>query len=229
MPNLPPSTIIVAGANAPVLAETDLLQLSCGTGGCASNCCKTSAPIVLNPYEIALICRESNISYEDLLDIVDTDRAAGFPLIMLPRNPACHFWTEKGCRIYNARPLACRLFPIGRVYDGIQSRFVLPGRNTCIGLAPEPARTVGDYLKTQDTALQIRMADRWIEFVNEIEQLPLPDKPVTSVAFHMLVYSPDTPPVPGSGNDDAATSPEERFILRLQTALTQLPRFLRHT
>ena len=229
MPNVPPSTIIVAGANAAVLAETDLMQLSCGTGGCASNCCKASAPIVLNPYEIALICRESNMSYEDLLDVVDTDRAAGFPLIMLPRDPVCHFWTEEGCRIYNARPLACRLFPIGRVYDGIQSRFVLPGRNTCTGLAPDPARTVGDYLKTQDAALHIRMADRWIEFVNEIERLPLPDKPVTSVAFHMLVYSPDTPPVPCSGKDDATTSPEERFILRLETALTQLPRFLQYT
>jgi Fe-S-cluster containining protein len=225
-----PSPVIrIAGADAAVLEETDLLQLSCGTNGCFSNCCKASAPIVLNPYEIALICRESNMSYEDLLDIVDTDRADGFPLIMLPRDPACHFWTQTGCRIYNARPLACRLFPIGRVYDHMQSRFVLPGRNLCDGLAPEPSMTVGDYVKTQDATLQIRMADRWIEFVNEIERLQLPDKPVTSVAFHLFVYSPDAPPVPSSENADAITSPEERFILRLETALAQLPRYLRHS
>jgi Fe-S-cluster containining protein len=222
------STIKIAGADAAVLAETDPLQLSCGTGGCASNCCKSGDPIVLNPYEIALICCESNMSYEDLLDIVDTDRADGFPLVMLPREPACHFWTKQGCSIYKARPLACRLFPIGRVYDNMQSRFVLPGRNFCDGLVPEPARTVGDYLKTQDTAQHIRMADRWIEFVNEIELMSLADKPVTSVAFHLFVYSPDTPPVPASENADAITSPEERFILRLETALVQLPRFLRH-
>jgi Fe-S-cluster containining protein len=221
--------ITIAGAEVEVLAETDPLQLSCGTRGCASNCCTSGEPIVLNPYEIALICRESNMSYEDLLDIVDTDRADGFPLVMLPREPACHFWTKQGCSIYNARPLACRLFPIGRVYDTMQSWFVLPGRNLCEGLVPEPARTVADYLKTQDTALQIRMADRWIEFVNEIEQLSLSDKPVTSVAFHLFVYSPDTPPVPTSENADAITSPEERFILRLETALVQLPRFLRQS
>jgi hypothetical protein len=167
------------------------------------------------------------MSYEDLLDIVDTDRADGFPLVMLPREPACHFWTKQGCSIYEARPLACRLFPIGRVYENMQSWFVLPGRNLCDGLMPGPARTVADYLKTQDTALHIRMADRWIEFVNKIEQLSLSDKPVTSVAFHLFVYSPDTPPVPPSENADAITSPEERFILRLETALTQLPRFLR--
>jgi len=226
MPNNTLSTIIVAGADAAVLAETDLLQLSCSTGGCASNCCKASAPIVLNPYEISLICRESNMSYEDLLDIVDTDRVNGFPLVMLPRDPACHFWTENGCRIYKARPLACRLFPIGRVYDDMQSRFVLPGQNFCNGLATKPDRIVGDYLKTQDVAVQIRMADRWIEFVNDVERLSFSDKPVTSVAFHLFVYSPDTPPVPSAENADEITSPEERFILRLETALAQLPRFL---
>lgn len=226
MSNNPSPSITIAGAEAAVLSESDLMQLSCGVDGCDSNCCKASAPIVLNPYEIALICRESAMSYEDLLDIVDTDRANGFPLVMLPRNPVCHFWTASGCSIYAARPLACRLFPIGRVFDGIQSRFVLPGRNICKGLAPSPAGTVADYVRTQEAAMQIQMADRWIEFVNTIEQLPLSDKPVTSVAFHMLVYSPDTPPVPSSVNADDVTTPEERFMLRLKTALDQLPRFL---
>jgi Fe-S-cluster containining protein len=226
MSNNPSPSITIAGAEAAVLAESDLMQLSCGIDGCDSNCCKASAPIVLNPYEIALICRETTMSYEDLLDIVDTDRANGFPLVMLPRNPVCHFWAPSGCRIYSARPLACRLFPIGRVFDGLRSRFVLPGRNICQGIAPSPAGTVADYIRTQNAATQIQMADRWIEFVNTIEQLPFPDKPVTSVAFHMLVYSPDTPPAPTSMNADDVTSPEERFLLRLKTALDQLPRFL---
>jgi Fe-S-cluster containining protein len=226
--NLSP-VIKIAGAEAAVLADSDLLQLTCGISGCDSNCCKASAPIILNPHEIELICRESTMSYEDLLDIVDTDRVNGFPLVMLPRDPACHFWTEQGCSIYQSRPLACRLFPIGRVYDGIRSRFVMLERNKCHGLAAVPARTVEEYLKTQEVDLQIRMADRWIEFVNEIEHLPLPDKPVTSVAFHMLVYSPDTPPLPASENSDVITSPEDRFILRLKTALGQLPRFLLHS
>jgi len=226
MSNKHTPVITIAGADAAVLAETDPLQLSCGIGGCASNCCKSGEPIVLNPYEIARICQASNLSYEDLLDIVDTDRADGFPLVMLPREPACHFWTRQGCSIYQARPLACRLFPIGRVYENMQSWFVLPGRNHCDGLVPVAAGTVADYLKAQDTALHIRMADQWIEFVNKIEQLSLSDKPVTSVAFHLFVYSPDTPPVPTSENADAVTSPEERFILRLETALVQLPRFL---
>jgi Fe-S-cluster containining protein len=217
-------SVKIAGTDARVLSETDVLHLSCGIYGCTSNCCTKSAPIILNPYEIALICRESRLGYEDLLDIVETDRAKGFPIVMLPRDPACHFWTGRGCRIYPARPLACRLFPLGRVFDNGKSHLVLPQLNVCSGLVFSSKKSVADYLREQDTSTSIRMADRWIDFVNEIEQKPLPDKPVTSVAFHMLVYSPDTPPAPG--HVDPLLDLEGRFLLRLATARKQLPSFL---
>ncbi len=225
MSNKTRSTIKVAGAEARTLDESDPLELSCGTEGCSSTCCKASAPIILNPYEIAMICRLRGMTYEDFLDIVETDRANGFPLVMLPRNPVCHFWSESGCSVYAARPLACRLFPLGRLYDGGKSYLVLPERNVCSGLAHAPSGTISDFLLRQDTAQHIEMADHWIDFVNAMELLPLPDKPVTSVAFHMLVYSPDTPP--GPGTSDSVTSTEARFLLRLSTAKEQLPRFLR--
>jgi Fe-S-cluster containining protein len=218
-------SVKVGGADAAVLTESHLLQLSCGAHGCASNCCTKSAPVILNPYEIALICRENGMTYEDLLDIVETDRANGFPLVMLPRDPACHFWSARGCRIYRARPLACRLYPLGRVFDSGRSHIVRPELNICSGLAPSPSCTVAEYLASQDVDMQIQMADQWIEFVSEMERLPLPDKPVTSIAFHMLVYSPDTPPA--LENFDSVTSLEERFSLRLSTARKELPRFLK--
>jgi Fe-S-cluster containining protein len=217
-------SIKVAGTDARVFSETDLIQLSCGVNGCSSNCCTKSAPVVLNPYEIALICREDGITYEDFLDIVDTDRAKGFPLVMLPRDPHCHFWTGKGCRIYRGRPLACRLYPLGRVFEEGASYIVLPELNICSGLSSSPVMTVADYQRDQGAAVLISMADLWIDFVTEMEQKPLPDKPVTSVAFHMLVYSPDTPPAVGCA--DSTLSLEEQFVLRLATAKVQIPRFL---
>jgi Fe-S-cluster containining protein len=218
-------TIRIAGSDAVALEPSDLIQLACGTAGCSSNCCTNGPHIILNPYEIALICGAARISYEDLLDIVETDRVNGFPLVMLPRDPACHFWTEKGCRIYEARPLACRLFPLGRVFENGHSFIVLPDRNRCTGLVPTPARRLIDYLREQNTETQVNMADAWISFVTDIECLHLPDKPVTSVAFHMLVYSPDTPPT--SDKSHSPSSPEERFLLRLATARQKLPQFLK--
>jgi Fe-S-cluster containining protein len=218
-------TIRIAGSEAMPLEPSDPIQLVCGTAGCSSNCCSSGPHIILNPYEIGLICSAAGMSYEDLLDIVETDRVNGFPLVMLPRDPACPFWTETGCRIYDARPLACRLFPLGRVFENGASSFVLPDRNRCAGLVPAPARTLADYLREQDTETQVSMADAWIEFVTDMECLHFPDKPVTSIAFHMLVYSPDTPPT--SDASPLAATPEERFLLRLATARQKLPQFLK--
>ncbi len=222
-----PSFLKIAGADARVLGPDDLFAVSCDANGCAENCCTKSAPIILNPYEIALICFESGMSYEDLLDFVETDRAKSFPLVMLPRDPGCHFWTGKGCRIYRGRPLACRLYPLGRVYENGKSYIVHPELNICSRLSPSLSRTVADYFKSQDVDMQITMADAWIEFVSDIERLPLQDAPVTSVAFHMLVYSPDTPP--SQEIVEPCLSTEDRFLLRLASAKVQLPRLLQLT
>jgi Fe-S-cluster containining protein len=218
-------TITIAGGESVPLQGTDPVALSCGIEGCSSNCCKNGPPIVLNPYEIDLICRASGTSYEDLLDIVETGRAEGFPLVMLPRDPACPFWSGKGCRIYEARPLACRLFPLGRVYEHGTSHIVLPERNACSGLVQSASRTLDDYLREQAAGTPIAMADHWIAFVSDMESLVLPDAPVTSVVFHMLVYSPDTPP--DDGGSPVPGSAEDRFLLRLATARRKVPQFLR--
>ena len=153
-------SIKIAGADALIVNPSDPFEISCDINGCASNCCTKSAPVILNPYELSLICRDSGTSYEDLLDILDTDRARAFPLVMLPRDPACHFWTGKGCSIYHGRPLACRLYPLGRVFEQGRSHLVHPSLNVCSGIVSSPSRTVGDYLLSQNTETHIRMADR---------------------------------------------------------------------
>jgi Fe-S-cluster containining protein len=216
--------IRIAGSDVVPMSDSDPVELRCGTDGCPSNCCTNGPLIVMNPYEIALLCRASGMSYEDLLDIVETDRVNGLPLVMLPRDPACPFWGERGCRVYAARPLACRLFPLGRVFENGRSHIVLPDRNRCSGLSPAPSRPLAQYLCEQEADAHIRMADAWIAFVEEIERAGLPDAPVTSVAFHLLVYSPDTPP-----SDDLHAAPsgeEDRFLLRLATARRKLPQLL---
>ncbi|HLE40900.1 MAG TPA: YkgJ family cysteine cluster protein [Nitrospirota bacterium] len=224
MSKYPSSSIKIAGTDTPPLSGSDVVELSCGPDGCDANCCANGPQIVLNPYEISRICVAADLGYEDLLDIVESGRAGGFPLIMLPRDPACHFRTEHGCRIYDARPLACRLFPLGRVFHNGRSHIVLPVRNRCAGLVHAPSRNVAEYLKDQNTQIYIEMADAWIEFVSAMEKWRFPDRPVTSIAFHMLVYQPDATPV--ARHSGPAASLEERFLLRLAAARKELPRFL---
>ena len=49
--------------------------------------------------------------------------------------------------------------------------------------------------------------------------------PTINDGYRRLADSPDTPPAAGTA--ELPSSPEDRFLLRLKTALTQLPRFLR--
>lgn len=218
------SFIPIAGECVSPLAGTEPFHLSCDKDGCVNNCCTNSAPVVLNPYEIEMICGAAGLAYDDLLDIVETGRLNGFPMIMLPRDPACRFWTGTGCGIYSARPLACRLFPLGRVFHEGRSHIILPTRNICIGVSGQAAGSITEYLARQDVDIYMEMADEWIGFVSEIERLGLPDRPVTSAAFHLLVYSPDAPLPPGYEGKEFLT--EERFVLRLDNARRELPRFL---
>src|SRR3989304_2044121 len=121
----------------------------------------------------------------------------------------------------NGPPIVLTPYEISRIG---RSHIVRPVRNRCAGLVHAPASTVADYLRDQDTKISIEMADRWIEFVSEMEKWRFPDRPVTSIAFHMMVYQPDAPSfLPQS---DPAASLEERFLLRLAFARKELPRFL---
>lgn len=222
-PFLSPS-IIVAGEEVRILAGDDHFSVACSSSGCRDNCCTKSAPVVLNPYEIARICSASGLSYEDLLDVLDTGRDRGFPIVMLPRDPACLFWSDDGCRIYDARPLACRLFPLGRVFHQGRSYIVLPPRNLCSAVMSNPRKTVADYIMEQGAEPFIAMADRWIEFVLRMEGLSLPDRPITSVAFHLLVYSPDAVAaslIPGRGLETV-----DGFSQRLSNAEMEIRRFI---
>ena len=119
--------------------SSDLARLD--TGGCegCSACCHgMEETIVLDPYDIYRLDQGTGLSFEQLLDghaklkVID-----GLILPVLdmcgPEN-TCTFLDENGwCSIHKARPGICRLFPLGRYYEGNDFRYFLQihecGRN----------------------------------------------------------------------------------------------------
>ena len=103
------------------------------TGGCAgcSACCRgMGTSIILDPYDGFRLCRELGQAFGELLDgpaelnVVDG--------IILPNlkmdgpEETCAFLDRQGrCRIHSARPGVCRLFPLGRYYEGRDFRYFL--------------------------------------------------------------------------------------------------------
>jgi len=70
--------------------------------------------------------------------------------LALRPNGDCLFLNPDGCRVHPARPLVCRLFPLGLIRNdqGIESFGIMPLHPDCLGLFGTDG-TVGDDLRSQ--------------------------------------------------------------------------------
>ena len=111
--------------------SSDLARLDTGgCEGCSSCCGGMEETIVLDPYDFYRLRKGAGLSFEQMLDghaalkVID-----GLILPVLdmcgPGN-TCTFLDENGwCSIHKARPGICRLFPLGRYYEGNDFRYFL--------------------------------------------------------------------------------------------------------
>lgn len=121
-------------------------------------CCHDKR-IQLNPYELARLSRYLDCSTTDV--IAKFTSHGGTALASRP-DGACVFLGETGCTVHSARPLACRLYPLGRIA-------LDDGREVYIEHTPHPETegiygtngTVGDFLTSQEVAPYLSAAERY--------------------------------------------------------------------
>ena len=99
------------------------------------------------------------------------DPESGFPILsikMTGENAVCPFVTPDGCAIYNDRPTACRLFPLGR-FSGIDPKekdpkefYSLLQIPQCRGLREEKNWTIAQWVENQGLLPYIRMNDKML-------------------------------------------------------------------
>jgi Fe-S-cluster containining protein len=144
------------------LQMTDSLPLTCTRLG---TCCH-GHHIYISAYELARVAfafeLEPKLVRDRHLDQGGTrlrfDGAVGIHGPPSHRKPACTLYdAETGCRVHAHRPLACRLYPLGRQrYEGA-IRYYHPGQAMpCLTLCPSvselPVRTVEEYLAEQQVS-----------------------------------------------------------------------------
>ncbi|MCB9190014.1 MAG: YkgJ family cysteine cluster protein [Flavobacteriales bacterium] len=158
------------------LSPDDVLPLTCSRAG---SCCFGNQ-VLLNPWELAVMAdakkmtaREFNQLYCEFGGIrlrFDGD-------LISNHKKACRQYVEgKGCSIYEARPLACRLFPIGRYIQNEEANYMFKGKQfPCLAECPEvtnlPTLTVSEYLAGQKTALFEEAQDAYLEMVQNIAEI----------------------------------------------------------
>jgi Fe-S-cluster containining protein len=131
--------------------------------GCGRCCFGKTIPV--NPYEVARIAALLGTTTTDVLARLT---AHGGATLATREDGGCVFLSGRTCGIHDARPLACRLYPLGRRLSGGAERFA--------EVVPQPesegvygrdgdARgqtTVGDYLRAQGADAFIAAAERYV-------------------------------------------------------------------
>lgn len=121
--------------------------------------------IQTNPYEIAQLAAFKGMTAAEFREQF-TDGGAGTALARTEAD-VCVFLGEQGCTVHPARPLVCRLYPLGRRRAG-------DGTEHWLRLDPHPLSagtfgtdgTIADYVAAQGAQPFIDAADAYAEWVN---------------------------------------------------------------
>lgn len=158
------------------LRLNESLPLTCSRKG---TCCHGNQ-VLLNPWELARLAHEKNMSAADF-------RAAfciqGGSVLQFNGEKdqrgkaACGLYTENfGCSVHTARPLACRLFPLGRQVQHETAEYIFQGTtfpcfNDCSEVLDLPKITVADYLEGQETTDFELAQDAYLEIMQNLADI----------------------------------------------------------
>jgi Fe-S-cluster containining protein len=155
------------------LSHTDTLPLSCTRSG---TCCHGKS-VWLNPWELARLAAAKGIAPRAF-----RDRYCEFGGIRLRfdgpagwnNQAACsQYLVGSGCSVHAGRPLACRLYPLGRQGQGGRFQYIHQGSGfPCLEGCPDvvklPHMTVAAYLAGQDAKPGETAQDEYLELMQQL-------------------------------------------------------------
>jgi uncharacterized protein len=103
----------------PRLGGDDTFRFTCGAHlDCFTTCC-SDISIVLTPYDVLRLKKAVGLDSSEFLakyTISPFTPEQKVPVVLLrmdPETKRCPFVTSEGCTVYNERPWACRMYPLG--------------------------------------------------------------------------------------------------------------------
>ncbi len=175
---------------------------SCHPGvSCFNVCCK-KIDVLLTPYDVVRIKNKLGIRsdeflsrYADLQNFKDTD----LPLLKLrmDENEQCVFLGDKGCSIYESRPVVCRNYPTGIATkkpdeEAGENSFFIIEEDMCKGHFEKETWTVQGYKENQGSVELDELNQDWLEIVARLKSLTLKDDQDQKMnIFIMVSYDVD--------------------------------------
>ena len=154
----------------------DKLPLTCSRTG---TCCHGKT-IWINPWELACLAKEKNLLIPEFIDSF-----CDFGGIKLKFEGEKGWKDQKSCSLYNSnigctahfgRPLACRLFPLGRKIQNEKSTYFHEGKKfPCLEGCPEvtklPKMSVGEYIQDQSAKDFEKSQDEYLELMLKLADI----------------------------------------------------------
>ena len=140
-----------------------------GTNGCkdCSHCCESDMghSIVLTPYDMYQLTRGTGKSFDELLVSFHLELSMIDDVVLphLKMDSGCKFLEEGRCTIHQYRPGICRLFPLGRIYEGDTFKYFLQ-INECLKTSRTPVR-ISDWLGIEDLEENSANISKWHKFL----------------------------------------------------------------
>jgi uncharacterized protein len=162
----------------PILKESKF-SFRCHPGIACFNRCCAKLSLTLTPYDIVKMKNMLGIDSQSFLDHYTDlflDNRTGLPGVRLrmlqDENRSCPFLTSKGCAVYQARPAACRMYPLGRATaqpyhrkSGFTEKFFLVKENHCLGFNENPTWTPGQWMAHEGLDTYLAFNDPWQQAV----------------------------------------------------------------
>ncbi len=155
------------------LSPTDSLPLTCSRTG---TCCHGKT-VWLNPWELARLAQAKGQTLRAFRD--QHCNYGGIQLAFTgpvgwKDHTACSMYTpDFGCSVHEGRPLACRLYPLGRQKQGDTVEYIHHGTEfPCMDGCPEvvdlPSLTVAEYIDGQHAGLCEKGQDEYLELMQQL-------------------------------------------------------------
>jgi len=171
---------------------------------CFTKCC-ADLQLVLTPYDIIRMKHRLSMSSDEFLDRHTTTKMDGhrrFPMVYLQMglddNKRCPFVSADGCMIYEDRPGACRIYPLGRATakpDGGKNTledFFLVEEDHCMGFKEEKEWSIDEWMRNEGLKEYNEMNDHWLEIITSPKSLGhKEDVPRKIKMFFMASYNLD--------------------------------------
>jgi Fe-S-cluster containining protein len=171
---------------------------------CFTECC-AALKLVLTPYDILRIKHRLNLSSHEFLERfteTSVNHNQRFPMVTLKMREdetrTCPFVTPDGCTIYEDRPGACRLYPVGRAALKVEmesharEKFFIVREEHCLGFQESKEWTMETWMANEGLEEYNAMNDRWLEIISSTRSLG-PQKEVSRKIqmFFMASYNLD--------------------------------------